>query len=838
MAAQGPAAGPEVSIEAFSPAHFDVKEWTNRQFAALSVDDVFGPAEGAGAGVGAGGGPGPEGLAQRLTTQLHFLATTAQQNSDRVKARFRHQAAQIARDIAALGRLVQETRQQIAGLAAAVDAQRASAPAVQAVVDIGTARRRIEGSMAALDHLRTYANLPQKIDALIADGELTRASELISTMDPAAERAAEAPVGLSADEVQAYRAQIEAAAVAAFGQAAAAHDVERAAQASHLLAAHGRHDAVEAELLRLCSERGVERLRLAAEDSGPAEDGGAGALLCVVLELITADRALVEAIDAQSPDAVLEEILSCYVEAALPAVQRGVSRAQQSDSTDAVAELYQTLAGLYGELLNAVSTSTLSVGDGPAAVQRLLERPIPRSLRLLFGPFAGYIGGLADHEADLIRKGSLQRLRGIEPEGGRVEPFVRDASRAVSRVFADVDQALGRIFAFVPPSRVGAAVATVVAPALDAAGYLRDRIASAVGQVGVPPAALDSVLQLGGAEGAAAPAGPAYEPLTSEPKLEAVAGCVGLVLLCGAFEAHAAALAVSVDSQWAGLVGSLAQMGFAPVADGAAPAAVEPARVLLSAFMEARSTAAEMAVVAARLAAAPAPAAAGSVVEAGAQLSRAAASAVFFLLTSAFRPPLGRIPASDAWHAVRETKSSMNIRIPQFSCSPSEEAVDIGEKMHVLLPELEQADAMHAQYARALEDPAAAPPLYTRMLECLAADRSADPPHEQPSPILAMLSLVLQAVQRNFVAQVCRIRPPMSAHGQQQLAADVDYIASIAQSFIGAAAPEFEFLQQCASGQGANDEHGTGDEQAAQLPPPEMRGKIRMLLQPPQDPPK
>ncbi|KAJ2716036.1 hypothetical protein H4R19_000870 [Coemansia spiralis] len=782
----------DISLDAFSSPGFDAKGWVNKQFAALSVDEAV--------------GAGPEGLAQRLATQLHFLAANAQQNSDRIKARFRHQAAQIARDIASLSRLVQDTQQQMAGVAAAVAAQRASAPAMQALADVGAVKRRVEDSVSALDYLRNYTDLPQKIGALIAQGELARAWELVDAAGPAARPDTGALGALSAEEAQRYRQQIQGAVVASLGSACEADNVDAAAQASRLLAEHGCSEVVAAEILRVCAERGARRLRKAMDAQIPGGEGSddVRAILDAVLSLVAADRALVEAVDAPHPDALLEELLSRHTESILPSIQRAVAHAQHGNGAHLVLDLYQTLAGYYGELLNAVSTSTLSVGDNSGAAGKLAESPVPRSLRLLFGPLAGYIGGLAELEADQIRQGSLRDLLAIEADSGRVEPFVRDASRAIVRVFADIEQALDRVFAVVPPSRVADAVSGLAAPALAVHSYLHDTLADASRAVGVSFADLTGFSRFDNLQSATAFAGAAYQPLTSESKLRAVSSCIGLTLLGHVFEQCAAETAASVGRRWTALVESLAQSGLGPTCDSGPLTTAEPAKALLIAFMDARSTAAEMGMAVTRLATGPPPNGARKIEEAAARLARQVASAVLFLLTGAFRPPLSRIPASEAWHAVRESKSSMDIVVPQFSCSPSEEAVDIGEKMHILLPELEQVEMMHAQYARGIGAPAGIPPLYIRVLESLAdsGHPSAPPDSPAPSPMLEMLSLVLRTVQQGFVNQVCQTRPPMSSHGRQQMAADVEYIASVASSFVGSAAPEFEALHRLVDDRG------------------------------------
>ncbi|KAJ1812208.1 hypothetical protein LPJ56_003963 [Coemansia sp. RSA 2599] len=63
--------------------------------------------------------------------------------------------------------------------------------------------------------------------------------------------------------------------------------------------------------------------------------------------------------------------------------------------------------------------------------------------------------------------------------------------------------------------------------------------------------------------------------------------------------------------------------------------------------------------------------------------------------------------------------------------------------------------------------------------------------------IQPMLSLVLGVVSRNIAKQLCAIEPkPLSEGGKQQLVADVDYIASVVQSFANAASPEFSLIRR------------------------------------------
>ncbi|KAJ2880480.1 hypothetical protein IWW38_005944, partial [Coemansia aciculifera] len=148
----------------------------------------------------------------------------------------------------------------------------------------------------------------------------------------------------------------------------------------------------------------------------------------------------------------------------------------------------------------------------------------------------------------------------------------------------------------------------------------------------------------------------------------------------------------------------------------------------------------------------------------------------------------------------RTSKSSMNIEVPQFSSSPSEEAVDIGEKMHILLPELEQIDMMDTQFVRGAElDGIVSSSLYSFMISWLRANATdssqarAQQQWEEAESMMPVLCLVLEVVLQNMAQQLCVIAPPLSGHGRQQLAADVEYVASVVSSFTAlSSSEEFE----------------------------------------------
>ncbi|KAJ1795688.1 hypothetical protein LPJ59_004200, partial [Coemansia sp. RSA 2399] len=166
----------EVRLDAFSSPDYDVKDWLNQQFATIDVASTFESARPLTpspekSNVERSGGDSvrhtSESMTQRLTTQLHILATNSQQGNDRIKARFRHQAAQITRDISALAKLISDTQRHMLELSAEIEVQRPTARAVERLVHIDTARQRLQRSVAALDHLRSYTDLPQKINGLL-----------------------------------------------------------------------------------------------------------------------------------------------------------------------------------------------------------------------------------------------------------------------------------------------------------------------------------------------------------------------------------------------------------------------------------------------------------------------------------------------------------------------------------------------------------------------------------------------------------------------------------------------------------------------------------------------
>ncbi|KAJ2883705.1 hypothetical protein IWW38_005516, partial [Coemansia aciculifera] len=217
----------EIRLDDFSAPSFDVKAWVNEQFAGLDGASAFDDIPSAATVEDSvAGQQSADILAQRLTTQLHFLATNAQQGNDRIKARFRHQATQLTRDIAALTKLVQETQISIAEFSATVDARTQSAQAVQRIVDIDSVRSQLEQTVIALDNMRSYSNLPQKISALIASGELSQAWDLVDSVERIGSSKDGVP-GIDSDTIQRFREQLMSATTLLLSEAVASHNSER-----------------------------------------------------------------------------------------------------------------------------------------------------------------------------------------------------------------------------------------------------------------------------------------------------------------------------------------------------------------------------------------------------------------------------------------------------------------------------------------------------------------------------------------------------------------------------------------------------------------------------------
>ncbi|KAJ1721954.1 hypothetical protein LPJ53_003587 [Coemansia erecta] len=787
----------EIRLDDFSASDFDVKNWLNQQFATLDVDAVF-DEKAAESSQRLARQQEQDNQLQKLTTQLHLLATNAQQNSDRIKARFRHQTSQIVRDLSALGKLVHETQSTVARFSETVNARSLSAPAVEEIVDIDRVRHQLERSVLAMEHLRNYTNLPQKISALIEAGELAQAWRLV---DSASSSADTASVGLIPEDVQRFGSQIEAAAISRLDEAITSHNADMALETCRLLAAHGLGKMIESTYIRLRSEIGVRQLQPVIAECRDNLSDNVDTVLSLISELVTQERAFIEAAEIpHDAGALLEALSANFIELLQPVIQRKIDQIKSGSSFSSssefgsqvgasdtrpvtrVTELYHNLVSFYRGLNEVVNLGTLSVGDTSSqdTASTLLAKPIPRSLNLLFVPFVSYMGSLGSTEADYIRSGSLLRLKRLMPDYKHIEAYGRDASAVLLEIFVDVEQALDRISALVPVSKMRGAVTEIASVVVDISAYFTGLIRDIAKRTGIPLSALDDLAGLSnitpGISGSTG-SDPIYQPLTSGEKLDAVSSVVGISLLSRIFDQYASALSLSIGKQWAGLLDELRQQRarLSPDANGSVSeqendsitgSLADSTKLLISAFMESCATVAEMETVVVSPLLVPdvpvAPPGVKSVGDAGSRLSSITASAIYFLMTSAFRPSLARIPSLSVWHAKIESKSSMNISVPVFSSSPSEEAVDIGEKMHILLPELEQIEVMDAQYTHSVDLEGVIPSLYHYITTCLEGGSAGNgsgvlDSSASSSSIQAMLSLTLNTVSKSFARQIAAI---------------------------------------------------------------------------------
>ncbi|KAJ2394404.1 hypothetical protein GGI23_004698 [Coemansia sp. RSA 2559] len=835
----------EVRLDAFSSADYDVKDWLNQQFATIDVASTFEPARpqahspeksNVERSSGNSARHTSESMTQRLTTQLHILATNSQQGNDRIKARFRHQAAQITRDISALAKLISGTQRYMLELSAEIEAQKPTARAVERLVHIDTARQRLQRSVAALDHLRSYTDLPQKINGLLESGDLAQAWRLVDSIEEDAGRrdgqqhvlekgsgsagaeteagVAAIGIGLGSKEVEHYKKRVTAAAMGQLEKAIREHNAEAMATVSKLLASHGHGSRVEQAFVDIRADAGLEKLRPAVRNV--ASGGDIGDLLGLVVDLIAQERAFVDATETQASAGLLtEQLLTVYIEALQPSIVARVAELQSAanyrrtgedsganndEATSDVLGLYQTIARFYGNVSETLSMQGgLSVGGSMPDAESMLAQPIPRSLQLLFDPFVQYMrGGLVDQHVSAIREGSLGRLaRAADPASSDDEAFAREAPGRILEVFFDVDRALSQVFEFVPASALHSAIARIAELVAEVAGLVAGRLDTVADRCGIPPSVLSDPQ---------VPAPPQlssdaiYQPLANEEKVEAVSGIVGVSVASRLFEQCATALSASVVRRSQELL-ELLRLRYLP-GEGVSSATEDyTTAVRLGALMESCTTAAEMHAVVDRLANTTADGGAPGIEVIGDSLSmlgRRISSAVVFALAAPFSAPLARMPELGAWHSKRESISSMNIQVPLFSFSPSEEAVDIGEKMHILLPELEQVEAMDQQEMRGAQ--LGAEELQSVFTYVAAWHPDADPHvlvDTQAPPMQGMLSLVLAVVLRSIARQICAIKPPLSPSGRGQLAADVDYIASVVSSFASPPCHEFDAVQQC-----------------------------------------
>ncbi|KAJ2848610.1 hypothetical protein J3B02_003916, partial [Coemansia erecta] len=769
----------EVRLDAFSASDFNVKSWLNEQFATLDAEAAF---DGAVRDINGNSDSNSNSsikeddnkhtrqqeqdtLIQKLTTQLHLLATNAQQNSDRIKARFRHQAPQIIRDLAALAKLVKETQASVASFAEKINARSLSAPAIDKVVDMDTVRHQLDKSILALRHLRDYTDLPQKITALVDSGDLDQAWQLLEgatvskTGNSSAERDGDddasvsantsnsnstsangSSVGLNPQEVQRFKSQIEAAALARLEEGISDHDAQKTLETARLLESHSCADAIGSIYIRLRSEIGARQLQPVVDECRDNHDSdNIDAVLNLITELMSRERTFIEAAELSSDiSALLEALFANYLELLQPVIQRKIDAIRSGSAINGadgrnrpslrIIDLYRCLASFYVELSEAISSSPLSVGANLSflSASDMLFKPVPRSLVLLFVPFVSFLGVLGSTESDFIRDSSLLKLKRLEPDYARIESYIRDSSAALLAIFVDVEQVLERVFSLVPVSKLRSAISEIASVVADVSSYISGLITDVARRTDISLAALEDFadltlpsldLRIGDANSD----DPIYQPITSGEKLEAVSSIVGLSILSRVFDQYASALSISIEKQWTDLLDNLQQQQaqFLVAEDiersrssGSSSGSsselqeftMNPAKLLLNVFMESCATTSEMRTTVILPLLAPDALAVDAQItkisSSGLHLSRKTASAVFFLLASAFRPPLARIPRLTIWHTDAQSKSSMNIEVPVFSSSPSEEAVDIGEKLHILLPELEQVDAMDAQYIK------------------------------------------------------------------------------------------------------------------------------------------
>ncbi|KAJ2412244.1 hypothetical protein H4218_002222 [Coemansia sp. IMI 209128] len=780
----------EIRLDSFSAPSFDVKAWVNEQLAELDGASAFDDE------TSAADKQSADALTQRLTTQLHFLATNAQQGNDRIKARFRHQATQLTRDISALTKLVQETQESIAEFSATVDARAQSAQAVQRIVDIDVVRTQLERTVVALDNMRSYSNLPQKIAALVGSGELSQAWDLVDGVERVG-GSKEGVAGANTDAIKGFREQLTLATTQRLSEAVVAHNAEHMVEAARLLSAHGLSDTIRATYLKQRLEIGAGVVRSAIAEHVNTGDGDLHAVLNVVSDLLSQERAFIEAAGMQSPESLLEAVFEGLLELVVPTIQSTVRNSQQAGAAaDSGSDIlctidtYRLVTAFYADVLNVLESCSLSVGDSTAEQSALLARPVPKSLELLLEPFVPCMDKIAKAEFVRIRAAGLAKLKGTDLDYRRTGLFIREASQAMREIFVDIEQAVERMLDVLPASMTEGIAASAAELVDDISAWLVDKMSGIAEHAGVSLSELNDYAQLVPPKGGKSPKAKfesaVYQTLSAGPKLESVSSVIGVAVLTRLLEQFVAALSESMAKHWSEALALVTSL-------------TTPARLLVAVCMESCNTPAELAEKVSRIAVSPEGlplAAAQRFNEAVSRASHVAASVSFFMLTSAFRPPLSRIARLGVWHEQRTSKSSMNVEVPQFSCSPSEEAVDIGEKMHILLPELEQIDTMDAQFVRGAELEGVVPPLYNSMLAWLRVDSGLQTNQYQQletESMMPVLCHVLEVVLQNMARQLCLIKAPLSGHGKLQLVADVEYVASVVSSFTAlSSSVEFE----------------------------------------------
>ncbi|KAJ1950788.1 hypothetical protein EC988_004256 [Linderina pennispora] len=742
----------EIRLDDFSSSTFDVKQWLNAQFSSASPDPISAENR-------------TDTLSQKLTTQLHFLATNSQQSNDRIKARFRHQAPQIARDIASLSKLVQETQVAISAFSKTIDAQSLSANALERVVNIETVRGQLEKSVSAMEYFRDYADFPKKIQRLVDEGDVEKAWELMDRARAMSKSFGEQP-GENAVDIGASEQKVRDMAVTMVEAAIKEQDADKLAGLRVLLDKHESGDIVRPAYVRVTTDLLTERLAVLLADA--ADSSSIDAALDYVSEAVVRERGFMELAGIDGVDQVLEGLLVSMCELLHPSIQAIL------EASDAVFvfDMYESMVGLWVQLDRAMSDKTLCVGGSSEEASGDGEQ-VPESLRLLLEPFIPYLTSFVDKELDGMRTQYLEPLQQIE--FGRIEPYTKQAGEIIKALFAHLNSIVERAFILVPTTRLDAGVASIAQLVADASSVVSDRLAETAQRFSIPRLALDFYDDL--SAGNPDEFGTAiYGSLTSEDKLDAASAVVGLSVLGRHISESTGALGSAIARLWSEHLGC----------------AGEAAIPVVECLRESCQTTMELSAVLEPVRALGLTEGLSQLREAPGDLSCKLSAAVVFLLTSGFRSALQRLPGLPVWHAVKQSRSNMNIEVPTFSVSPTEEAVELGEKMHILLPELEQLEVMDMQQS---EQPPVE--LYTFVLVSL------DTPCDASTgglAIHAMLAFVLQLVLRNTVQRVGEIRPPITSDGRRQIEADVEYISSVARSFTAECGVEFDELQSQLAG--------------------------------------
>lgn len=815
----------ELSLDTFAASDFDVKAWLNDQFAGLDASDSNQQ------------GTKAEKLAQRLTTQLHFLATNAQQGNERIKARFQHQAAQITRDIASLSKLVQETQSSLDAFSTVADHQKSSSEGtMERVVEIGTAKRQMEKTVAALDYLHDYNSLPQKVEALIKEGDLVKAWEMVDSVSRSAQDNPNMALEqkgietiLSKDDIKNYEKQVCQATIKRLTEEIASHEAGSVAETSSLLLSHGHGDEVGSIYLTQRTKDGIEHLKSTKDDGST--------MLNHFVDLISQEHKFLEAAGIQPSKDLLESLLDSLIEQVVqPCIQKMFNKEEESEEVDRYIEQCEMVTKfsvlLYEILLQ--SSRSLSVGSDNVStdMQSMLSRPVPQWLKSIYDPIVEPISSLVNIDVAHIRQNSLARLQSLEsPKYRHMESYIRDASEVMESIFAELDQVLQRSFAYTPLSRFPEGIATVSEIVADMAVCFTDQLGQIAKQIG-----LGSAAEFSGYAHLAEKSTNSNifsQNLANEDKFGSVSGIVSMSLLSRILDNHTQSLATAISERWEAL---LRDRSIAATFVGTATAGEDitperSVRLMAEAVMESCRSPSDLVnkiwnpLISndqQQIQMKPVTA----------ELLQSVSNSVVYALVGVFRPALSRIPRLEAWHTEANTKSSMNVEVPQFSCSPSEEAVEIGEKMHMLLPELEQIEAMDLQSMRNCFSNIAVPSLYQFTLQWQLSPK--DGLLDDVEPLASVMTMMLKTILRCFAQQIsCIEMPSLSSHGQQQLVADVEYLASVASSFTSESDPVFDQLRRMLNGNTDLSElplHESNTQRQQQRQMVELLTKMKQLL--------